>query len=262
VSLARVGIVVALPSESRSLSRQAVRIGEQRALGDQALLAASGVGEQRAAHAAQQLVDAGVRGLVSWGCAAGLSAEVPAGALCLPEFIVTADGQRWPTDSAWRHGVVEALGQRTVFNGALAHASRVLASSAAKRDLAAQAGAVVADMESAAIARVAHRYALPLLVVRSVVDPLGLTLPAVIADHVDESGHVPLVPLLRGLLRQPGDLLSLLHLATGFRSAMASLRAVATSAGCDLLLAQSLSRHRPDGQIIKPYPFTPESALD
>ena len=251
-----------MPSESRTLCRTAVRVGEQRALGDQALLAVSGVGERRAEFAAQALVDAGVGGLVSWGCAAGLVAELPAGALCLPEFIVTADDLRWPTDSAWRHEVIAALGQRAVFGGALAHASQVLASSAAKRALAAKAGAVVADMESAAIARVAQRHGLPLLVMRSVVDPLGLTLPAVVIDHVDDSGRVPLSPLLRSLLRRPGDLLTLLRLASGFRAALASLRAVAACAGADLLLAQALSRPRPYARNSPPNHFTPESALD
>lgn len=262
MSGARVGIVVALPSESRTLCRPAVRVGERRALGDQALLAVSGVGERRAEFAAQTLVDAGVDGLVSWGCAAGLSANLPAGALCLPKFIVTAAGQRWPADSGWRQGLVEALGVRAVFDGALAHASQVLASSEAKRELAAKAGAVVADMESAAVARVAHRHGLPLLVVRSVVDPLGLTLPSVVTDHVDDSGRVPLAPLLRGLLRRPGDLTALLQLASGFRAALASLSAVAACAGADLLLAQALSSQRPDAGNTKPNRFTPESALD
>jgi hopanoid-associated phosphorylase len=262
VSVIRVGIVVAMPSESRTLCGEAMRVGEQRALGERALLAVSGVGEQRAERTAKALVDAGVGGLVSWGCAAGLSAELPAGALCLPEFIATVDGQRWPTDPTWRQIVVESLGQRAVFQGALANASQVLASSAAKRALATQAGAVVADMESAAIARVAHRHGVPLLVVRSVVDPLGLTLPAVVTDHVDDSGHVPLAPLLRGLLRQPGDLLTLLQLAGGFRAALASLRAVAACAGADLLLAQVLSHPRPDARDTPPNHFTPESALD
>ena len=262
MSVTRVGIVVAMPSESRTLCRETLRLGEQRALGEQALLAVSGVGERRAERAAQALVDAGAGALVSWGCAAGLDAELPAGGLCLPEFIATVDGQRWPTDSAWRHEVVEALGQRAVFGGVLAHASQVLTSSAAKRALAAKAGAEAADMESAAVARVAHRHGLPLLVVRSVVDPLGLTLPAVVADHVDESGHVPLAPLLRGLLRRPGDVADLLRLASGFRSALASLRAVAACAGADLLLTQALSRQRPDAQNTLPNRFTPESALD
>ncbi len=262
MSVIRVGIVVAMPSESRTLCREALRVGEQHALGDRSLLAVSGVGERHAERAAQALVDAGVGGLVSWGCAAGLDAELPAGALCLPEFIVTADGRRWPTDSAWRHEVVAALGRRTVFGGALAHVSQVIPTSAAKRALAAKAGAVVADMESAAIARVAHRHRLPLLLVRSVVDPLGLTLPAVVTDHVDASGRVPLAPLLRSLLRQPGDLLTLLQLASGFRAALASLRAVAACAGADLLLAQALSRPRPDAGNTPTNRFTPESALD
>lgn len=262
VSVTRVGIVVALPAESRTLCRPALRVGEQRALGDQTLLTVSGVGERRAEFAAQALVDAGVGGLVSWGCAAGLGAELPAGALCLPEYVVTADGHHWPTDSVWRHGLMEALGRRTVFQGALAHASQVLASGAAKRELAEQAGAVVADMESAAVARVARRHGLPLLVVRSVVDPLGLTLPTVVTDHVDASGRVPLQPLLRGLVRHPGDLLTLLQLASGFRAALASLRAVAACAGADLRLAKALSRPRPDARSSERNRITPDSALD
>lgn len=262
MSVTRVGIVVALPAESRTLCRDVLQVGEQRALGDQALLAVSGVGEHRAEQAAQALVDAGVGGLVSWGCAAGLRSELPAGALCLPEFIVTVDAHRWPTDSAWRRGVIAALAERDVFEGALAHATQVIATSAAKRELAARVGAVVADMESAAIARVAQRHGLPLLVVRSVVDPLGLTLPAFITDHVDDNGRVPIAPLLRGLARHPGDLLTLLRLARGFRAALTSLRAVVACAGGDLLLAQALPRPQHDTGNIPPNRFTPESALD
>ena len=262
MSVTRVGIVVALPSESRTLCREVLRVGEQRALGEQALLAVSGVGERRAAQAAQALVDAGVGGLLSWGCAAGLGANLPAGALCLPSVVVATDGQRWPVDAIWRRDVADALSAHAVFDGALVEAAQVIATSAAKSALATRAEAVVADMESATVARVAHCHGLPLLVVRSVVDPLGLTLPAVVTDHVDESGRVPMAPLLRGLLRHPSDLLTLLQLAWGFRAALASLRTVATCAGGDLLLAQALSRSRPDAQNTPPNRITPESALD
>lgn len=241
----RVGIVVALPAESRTWCRQAVPVGRQHAINDTALLAVSGVGEQRAAKAAQGLVDAGATGLVSWGCAAGLAPGWPGGALCLPDVVVTSDGQRWPIDAAWRQLVIATLGQPAAPGGALAHASQVVASHAAKRVLAAQTGAVLADMESAAIARVAHRHGLPLLVVRSVVDPLELTMPAIVTDHVDDSGRVPLAPLLRGLLQRPGELRTLLQLARGFRASMASLRTVRACAGDNLLLTQALSHPRP-----------------
>jgi adenosylhomocysteine nucleosidase len=212
-------------------------------VGHGSLLAVSGMGELNAERAAQSLVDAGARGLVSWGCAAGLAPELEPGALCLPRFVMTADGHRWPIDEAWRGGVIAALGQRAVSSATLVHATEVLASSGAKRELAARCGAGVADMESAAIARVAHRHGLPLLVVRSVVDPAGLGLPAVITEHVDESGRVPMGPLLRGLLRQPRDLITMLRLAGGFRAALASLREVAACAGSDLLLEQALPAH-------------------
>lgn len=252
-----VGIVVALPSESRSLCGRALQVGEQHALRAQALLAVSGVGEWRAEQAAQALVDAGVSGLMSWGCAGGLSPALQAGALCLPESIVTIEGQRWVTDVHWRHAMAQALGARPLFHGTLAHAAQVMSCSDAKHRLAASTGALATDMESAAVARVAQRHGLPLLVVRSVVDPLRLTLPAVIVDHVDHSGHVPLTPLLRGLLRRPADVWPLMRLASGFRAAMTTLRAVTAHAGDDLLLTQALSRQRPpdDGPRTQTHPF-------
>ena len=244
VSAHRVGIVVALPAESRSLYGRALRVGERHVLRAQALLAVSGVGERRAEQAAQALVDAGVSGLMSWGCAGGLNPTLQAGALCLPESIVTTEGHRWVTDQHWRHAMAQALDKRALFHGALAHAPQVMSCSAAKHELATSTGAVATDMESAAVARVAHRHGLPLLVVRSVVDPLRLSLPALVVDHVDESGRVPLMPLLSGLLRRPSDVWPLLRLASGFRAAMTTLRAVTACAGDDLLLTQALSQQR------------------
>lgn len=240
MSNALTGFVVALPAEARTLCQRASAVGERFDIGHGSMVAVSGMGELRAERAAQCLVDAGARGLVSWGCAAGLGPELRPGALCMPQFVITADGNRWPIDEAWRGGVVAALGQRAVSGATLVHATQVLASGAAKRELAAQCGAGVADMESAAIARVAQRYGVPLLVVRSVVDPAGLSLPAVITEHVDESGQVPMGPLLRGLLRQPSDLITMLRLGLGFRSALACLREVVACAGPDLLLEQAL----------------------
>lgn len=238
-------------------------VGGQRTIGSDALMAVSGVGERRAAHAAQGLVDAGVAGLVSWGCAAGLAAGWPAGTLCLPDEVVSSDGHRWQIDAAWRQALIGSLAGHAASGGALAHASQVVASPAAKRALAEQTGAVLADMESVAIARVAHRCGLPLLVVRSVVDPLELALPAIITDHIDDNGRVPLAPLLRGLLRRPGDLRVLLQLASGFRASLASLRAVRACAGDHLLLQQAPARA---GSGEAGYPrsdrFTPDAALD
>ena len=260
VSSERIGFVVALPSEARTLCRRTTRIGDCFALGERALVAVSGVGESHAEQAAQQLVNAGARGLVSWGCAAGLTPELGAGALCLPRVVITAEGQRWPVDAAWRHGVVEALGRRAVCDAALVHATQVLASAAAKRELAERCGAAVADMESAAVARIAQRHGVPLLVVRSVVDPAALSLPEVIAERLDDSGQLPMAALLRGLLRQPRDLITLLRLARGFRAALASLRDVAACAGAGPLLERARPRLQdipPPHRHTRPWPSSP-----
>ena len=149
------GIVAALPGEARALARLRARGTAQ--LADGTRLALSGLGHERAAATAKKLVDDGVDCLISWGSAAALLPVLAPGDLLLPETIVTGDGQRLNCDAV----LIEAFGARfdagvRIRYGALAEASSVLANVAAKQVLHERTQAIAADMESAAIARVAE----------------------------------------------------------------------------------------------------------
>ncbi len=87
----------------------------------------------------------------------------------------------------------------TAERGWLAEADRVLAEPGDKRALAQSTGAVAADMESAAILRVADQAGLPCVVVRVVLDTLTDTVPGVWQGAVDRQGRVRPVGVIRAL---------------------------------------------------------------
>ena len=87
------GIVVSLPRELKSLTRQAIPVGAWRAITDNTLVALSGIGAERAYTAGAVLVSQGATALLSWGCAAALDDRVRPGCLILPERIIGANGE-------------------------------------------------------------------------------------------------------------------------------------------------------------------------
>ncbi len=153
-------------------------------------------GEDPAAEA-QALVEHGASALLSWGSAAGLIEGLPAGRLLLPQRVVDRQGQSWwPRPDRVLPGLATGL---TAERGWLAEADRVLAEPGDKRALAQATGAVAADMESAAILRVAEQAGLPCAVVRVVLDTLTDTVPGVWQGAVDRQGRVRPVGVVRAL---------------------------------------------------------------
>jgi hypothetical protein len=172
-------------------------------------------GEDPAAEA-QALVEDGASALMSWGSAAGLIEGLPAGRLLLPQRVIDRQGQTWwPCPDRVLPGLATGL---MAERGWLAEADRVLADPGDKRALAQSTGAVAADMESAAILRVADQAGLPCVVVRVVLDTLTDTVPGVWQGAVDRQGRVRPVGVIRALA-QPGAW------AAGARLAWARARA-------------------------------------
>lgn len=227
MSAAIAGIVVALPAEYRTF------VGA----GALARIRLAGVGAGNAARAAEALVAEGARGLVSWGCAAGLDPAAAPGTLCLPRIVIERE-EAFPADRGWHERVREALAQRLRATDApLVAAAHVIATVAEKRQLGARHEAVAADMESAAIARVARAHGLPFLAVRAIVDPAGMAVPSAVAGGVDARGRVPLGPLLARVALRPREAAELVKLALCFRAALATLTAAARRMNGDLRLA-------------------------
>lgn len=224
----KIGILVAMPQECRSLTPKRIAEGGFLALDEGCLVGLSGAGPEAAAHCAALLAGQGITALISWGCAAALDPNLKPGDLVLPQQIIGADGQTLETDPTWRRSLAAQLQPHlTVYQGNLLESRRIVSSAQEKRMLFADTGTVALDMESAAAARAALVFKLPFLAVRSIVDPANLDIPPSIAAAFDENGvlHVPKM-LGRALLR-PVDFLGIIRLGKDFGAAMNTLRQVA-----------------------------------
>jgi len=225
-----IGIVAALPGEARALARLRAR-GTAR-LADGSLLALSGLGHERASATARTLVDAGVGRLISWGSAAALLPALAPGDLMLPETIVAGNGQRLSCDTA----LIEAFAARfdagvRIRYGALAQAPNVLANVAAKQFLHERTQAAAADMESAAIARVAAEAGIGFMAIRAIADDATMILPPAAHAAVNDDGALRPWAMLRALAGRPrtthAQLRALKQLAVAFKAAQNTLAVAA-----------------------------------
>ena len=224
------GIVAALPGEARALARLRARGTAQ--LADGTRLALSGLGHERAAATAKKLVADGADCLISWGSAAALLPALAPGDLLLPETIVTGDEQRLNCDAA----LIEAFGARfdagvRIRYGALAEASSVLANVAAKQVLHERTRAIAADMESAAIARVAAEAGISFMAIRAIADDATMILPPAARAAVDDDGALRPLAMLWALAGRPSamhaQLRALKQLAVAFKAAQNTLERAA-----------------------------------
>ncbi|MDD2768474.1 MAG: phosphorylase [Methylococcus sp.] len=226
--MTRLGLVVALPAECRTLTRQRLHRGEVHALSDSLSVCLSGSGAANAEKASHRLAKEGCTALVSWGCAGALSSHLASGDLVLPSEIACPDGSILPIASDWQRRAVrhaETLRCR-LSTGRLAASAGVIHSHDAKRALAGSTGAEAVDMESGAVARTAASLGLPVLVVRTIADHAELTIPRSVLDALDPYGDTRLLRLMGNLALRPGELPDLIRLALAFKAASATLRAM------------------------------------
>jgi adenosylhomocysteine nucleosidase len=230
-----IGIVAALAAEARCLGVARSSPGEAAALAGEALVVRSGIGARRAEAAATLLLQAGVKGLVSWGTAAALSAETRRGTLVLAEAVHAGDGSHYAVEPGWRHRLHRSLAlHMDCYGGVCAEATEVLTEPEDKQRLHGSSGARIADMESAAIAGVAHRAGVPFLCVRAVSDDSVTGIPRSARLAVDEGGEIRVLDCLAGLARRPTELATLIRLLLGFNAACGVLARSVRLAGASL----------------------------
>lgn len=196
------------------------------------LVRSSGARPARAYALSRELIGEGCQGLVSFGTAGGLKADLKPGTLVLAESVVRDDGKVFQVSKPWLERMEKAVtGPAAVTGAAIAGSDTVAANPEAKRALAAKTSAVAVDMESHAVARAAEEAGVPFLVVRVIADSLQRTLPEWILGTVGESGGTRPGAVLSGLARHPWDLPALVGLAGDNAKAMAALRRVAGLSG-------------------------------
>ncbi len=186
-----------------------------------------------AAQSARALVSAGAGALVSWGMAGGLDPALVAGTIFLPSEVVAADGTTLLTAPHWRERLSEAVRAQggpvlpIILQGRLLTSSKAIGSLADKAMLFRQTGAAAVDMESLAIAEIAHTHQLPFIAVRVIVDSAEDALPRAVTAAADSEGQLQVWRLMGALARAPADLPPLIRLAQRYRVANRSLAAIA-----------------------------------
>ena len=222
--MTRLGIVTGLASEADCLQFRSA------AKDVRVLCAAADSG--RAEDAARKLIAQGCAGLMSFGIAGGLDPALDAGALVVADSVILSDGSRLETDPGWRRRILEALGPAVgPVTGSLAGSDGAVLDERRKKTLRAESGAVVVDMESHAVARVAVESAIPFLAVRAVSDTFRHGIPAWVPGTIQPDGRPGWSAVVSGVLTHPGDVPALVRLRTTSRRALATLRRVALLAG-------------------------------
>ncbi len=221
------GIIVALPQEAQCLLKRRPRSGEIAEISQKNLVYISGMGAERARNAASYLLEHGATALMSWGTAAGLDPRIATGALVLPTSVISVEDDTFPVDPRLYEILARSLSGILQFReGALMSCATLLNSPGEKKALFSKTGAVIADMESVAIAKVAQDARVPFIAVRVVLDSAHDTVPTWVQSIVTIDGDVRIFSLLRHCL-SPTRVRHLLQLRAKLRLAVRSLVVVA-----------------------------------
>ena len=218
------GIVAALPAELRCFSAN-LPLTRPFSVNQNITVIVSGIGSQNSTAACQELINHGVTALISWGTAAGLSPSLVSGDLCLPDAIITRTGNRYPTNSALRETALQHFISSNISCncGLLFTSEEVIRTRARKKELHQKTGAFAADMESAAIMKIASEHEIPAISVRAIVDDADMELPSEIIALTDQFGRPDLMKLLRLVLINPLITTKLSRLGTAMRKAQKTL---------------------------------------
>ena len=215
-----VGIIAPLEFEARS-AQILTQHGWQ--------LRVSGMGVERARVAAEQMLAAGVRRLLVWGTAGGLAPALRVGTLFLPDVLHDAQSGTRRAVSAAFHAELESALTRLdiplIRSGILVTTTQPLFTPSQKAQAARESGALMVDMEAAAVASVAAQAGAEFAVLRVLLDDAGASLPPAVIAAV-ENQH-PHLSVMTGLLKRPQDLPAVLRLGRSFQHAHRSLTAAA-----------------------------------
>lgn len=220
-----IGIVVALPAEARSLGIARWRPGAWTRC-PAGCVAMAGVGHERATVAARQLLDQGMRMLLSWGVAGALAPSLRPGDVLLPDRVVAACGE-WSVDNALRARLATALHTGDADAPVrLWCGDAPVTRSADKRDLA-RRNLHAVDMESAAVASVATDAGAAFAVVKAICDPAARVLPAAASALLRGDGRLRVRGLLDAAVGGPAVWRQLNQLRHDFEAAHRALRRAA-----------------------------------
>jgi len=191
------GVIAALPAEARCVPEAHPHNGRT-----DLQVRISGIGSERAARAARQLLDAGAEALLCFGVAGALDPALQCGdivlateVLCAPEAAASYTAgtcARLKTASEWRQDLADRLrplGRLHI--GAVMTSEQLVDTTRRKQQLFAQNGALAVDMESAAVGRVARERGVPFMALRVIADTAQDSLPPALHSALGDGAAFP-----------------------------------------------------------------------
>ncbi|MDD9878101.1 MAG: nucleoside phosphorylase [Magnetovibrio sp.] len=191
----------------------------------------AGIGPERAAEGARELVARGAEALMSFGVAGGLADPAHAGTIVLADRVIDGD-TAFETAGDWRRLIRDRIGDAfAVVDAPLAGTARMVPTPAAKARMHEETGAVACDMESHAVARVAAEAGVPFCVVRAISDPAHRHVPKWVLGCITPRGDVRTGKLAGRAAVRPWAWLNLVGLARDSGRAFDALRHAAAVLG-------------------------------
>jgi hopanoid-associated phosphorylase len=182
----------------------------------------SGDGKDLVASLSKAFVE-GVRGVVSFGVAGGLSPDLQPGTCVIGSAILSETDRinRVNTDDAWSRTLLQAI--PGAVRGMLFGAPGPVTHPRAKASLYGKTGAIAVDTESHIVGMVAATHRLPMAAIRVIADPATRALPASVLAAIRPDGTADVAAMLWSLLRRPYELPALARIALDARAARATL---------------------------------------
>lgn len=233
----KAGIVVALPQELETLTSRPLGRGECLEIFEHVVVCLSGIGNNAAVQAATKLIEMGTDILISWGTAASLDEKIMAGTIILPESVITVNQSEIDTDPSVHKMIKKLLLHENIeFNCKLCETDELLRDYQQKITLGLINSAVAADMESGAIAELAHRNDIPFVVIRSISDSPKTNIPSIITKNMTVNGDIDIFHFIASALAAPNQWNNIYKLSRGFGKAKKSLNRVADKLFPELMI--------------------------
>ncbi len=223
-----IGIVVALPEELTTLTNSKIEKGQLHSIENNFWVILSGTGPDNARTAALKLVENGADHLISWGCAGALSKPLKPGHLVVATQLIDQNNNVIDQQSAWPEYLLNNLTiPQVIAPGRLLESPQLVTNKKDKEYLHDKTHADLVDMESGAVARIAHRNHLPFVAIRAIADTRSMNLPKAVSHSLDNNGEVQLPILFKYLITHLHEIPELIKLGLSFNSAKKSLCHVA-----------------------------------
>jgi adenosylhomocysteine nucleosidase len=175
------------------------------------------------AMAAKNAARHGCRGIISFGVAGGLAADLRPGDWVVASSIVESEAAR-ATDAIWSGRLRDAIeGCRYA---PIVGSDSPIADPTIKRSLHRMTGAAAVDMESHVVARVAAAHGLPFTALRVIVDPADRAIPPAALVGMGSGPRADSAAVFRELIARPSQLSQLLRISLDAFIARAEMQRV------------------------------------